>query len=420
MDTLSVMIKNYKTFITISLLIVLAYAARTFIFPKIAGKVTPRPLNSSAEKDTTFVDTYPNQVIENLWIAYRDKIQKDGRVIDRSRDYLTTSEGQSYGLLRSVWMDDKETFDRVLKWTTNNLGKREGDKLFAWKWGKNKDGNWDILYDEGGVNTASDADQDIALALIFAFKRWNDTNYLTYATEILNDIWDKEVLELKGEYYMLAGNWAKGEPSPTINPSYFSFAAYNVFAQADPYHPWIKLKETSYRVLTKATESPLNYSTSANIPPDWVSLNRETGEIFAVVHDDKTTNFSDDAFRTVWRVGLDWKWYKNPAALEYLNKLTFLKNEWRNNNRLLGSYKHNGDPEVEYESYSMYGSVLSYYESADPELGSEVYERKIAPLYNTDTEEFTQELGYYSENWVWFGMALYHNKLVNLFDTIKP
>ena len=366
--------------------------------------------------NSVFVKTYPHAVLENLWLAYRDKIQKDGRTIDRSRDFLTTSEGQSYSLLRSVWMDDKETFDNVLKWTNNNLRQREDDNLFAWKWGRNPDGSWDVLVEEGGMNTASDADQDIALALIFAYKRWNQEHYLKQAIQILNDIWKQEVITVNGKYYLLAGNWAKSEPQPTVNPSYFSFAAYPIFADVDLTHPWLELRESSYDVLEEATLSNLDFDESANIPPDWVNLELTTGKVLPVLHGDKDTNFSDDAYRIIWRVGLDWKWHKNERAKEFLKKLSFLENEWKTQGKLIATYKHSGEPVDYHESNSMYGATLAYFDLMHPYIAQDIYLSKLAVLYNSDTEEFAEDIGYYSQNWVWLGMAFYEDKLPNLFE----
>ncbi|RJR28255.1 glycosyl hydrolase [candidate division WWE3 bacterium] len=367
-------------------------------------------------ENNVFVRTYPNVTLENLWIAYRDKIQKDGRTIDRSRNYLTTSEGQSYSLLRSVWMDDKETFDRVLKWTTNNLQKREDDELFAWKWGQNSEGRWDVLVEEGGMNSAADADQDIALALIFASKRWNQDHYIKQAREILADIWRQEVLELNGKYYLLAGNWAKTEALPTINPSYFSPAAYPIFAEVDPAHPWMALRDTSYEVLEKVTLGELGAGKSAGLPPDWVNINPRTGELIPVVHSDKDTNFGDDAFRVVWRVGLDYKWFGNERAKIYLENLSFLRDEWTQNQKIYAAYTHKGDKVTDFESYSMYGGVLPYFRILHPEIAEEIYLKKLAPLYNPDIEDFREDVGYYAQNWVWFGIGFYENKLPNLYD----
>ncbi len=66
----------------------------------------------------------------------------------------------------------------------------------------------------------------------------------------------------------------------------------------------------------------------------------------------------------------------------------------------------------------MNGSVLSYFEIIEPDIGEQIYNSKIAPLYDSDIEDFRSEIGYYSQNWVWFGMALYHDKLINLYGRI--
>src|SRR5690606_28500903 len=73
------------------------------------------------------------------WDRYKSKfINPDGRVLDFSQNEITTSEGQSYAMLRAVWIDDKQTFDHVWQWTKDNL-KREDNNLFGWKWGERKD-----------------------------------------------------------------------------------------------------------------------------------------------------------------------------------------------------------------------------------------------------------------------------------------
>src|SRR3989344_4591473 len=366
--------------------------------------------------DVRFFETYPEVAVAGVWTAYREKIQKDGRTVDRDRSYLTTSEGQSYSLLRAVWMDDKTTFDQVLKWTNNNLGKRPNDQLFAWFWGENSDGKWDVMYGQDGMNTASDADQDIALALIFAAKRWNQDHYMEEAQEILADIWKEEVVVVKGNPYLVAGNWAKDEVRPTINPSYFSFAAYPIFAEVDPSHPWLLLKNTSYDVLITSTKDPLDGATSAGIPPDWVSLYPVTGAIMRPTHNDKSTNFSDDAFRILWRVALDWKWHRDPRPYTYLSEMGFFKREWRTQLQISSAYAHDGEPVVPSESKSVYAVLASSLAVVEPLFADEIFKAKVAPLYDADIEDLVGGLGYYAQNWVWFGMAMYTDNIPNLFS----
>ena len=44
----------------------------------------------SSGNHTVFIETYPAVTVDNIWIAYKDKIQKDGRTLDRERNYLRT------------------------------------------------------------------------------------------------------------------------------------------------------------------------------------------------------------------------------------------------------------------------------------------------------------------------------------------
>ncbi len=368
---------------------------------------------SAISDNSTFINTYPNLAVDNLWIAHKDKIQRDGRTIDRDRDYITTSEGQSYALLRAVWMDEKDVFDQVLKWTNHNLGKRP-DELFAWKWGKDAEGKWDVLRDEGGINSASDADQDIALALIFASKRWNQDHYMEQAIKILKDIWDKEIQTVSGKPYLLAGNWAKEDGSLSINPSYYMFYAYPIFAEADRIHDWMAVKNTSYEMLQKVTESSLNKKTSVSLPPDWASFDRKTLSATPPPYADKTTDFSDDAFRVPWRVALDFVWHKDERAEKYLDTLGFLALEWEKRGILFSAYTHDGLPAREDESSSMYAATYPYFKIKRPDLAKEIFAGKLAPLYDPDIEDFSKPLGYYAQNWVWFGLAFHAGRLLDL------
>ncbi|TSC90762.1 MAG: Glycoside hydrolase family 8 [Parcubacteria group bacterium Gr01-1014_2] len=385
-------------------LIALAVILANFFASSLQSIQLDRPL---------FAEIYPEAVVENLWLAYRDKIQKDGRTLDRDRNYITTSEGQSYALLRAVWIDDKEIFDRVLKWTNNNLRERD-DQLFAWLWGQ-KDGRWGVLKEEGGINSASDADQDIALALIFAYKRWKQNHYLEQAKKILADIWEKEVVILKERPYLVAGNWAKENNSYTINPSYFMFYAYPIFNEVDPAHDWLGLKDTSYQVLQVSTLAPLDRKRSGNLPPDWISIDPDTLRVQPAIYKDKKTDFSYDAFRVLWRVTLDWEWHKDKRAIDYLKSVGTLENEWMKRGSFSDSYHHDGQPATKYENSSIYAGTYPYFSLIHPEIAKELYRKKLGRLYDSNTENFSKPLDYYSQNWVWFGFAFHAKKLPNLY-----
>src|SRR5262249_30393857 len=147
---------------------------------------------------------------------------------------ITTSEGQGYALLRAVWADDSATFQKVWSWTKQTLQVRS-DKLFAWKWKEQ------IL----DPHSASDADTDIALALILASRRFSDPSYQQEALLILNSIRAQDVLQAGPRYIMTGGDWATSDPTPTIHTAYLAPYAYRVFADVDKTHPWSALIDSS-------------------------------------------------------------------------------------------------------------------------------------------------------------------------------
>src|ERR1700692_604604 len=98
-------------------------------------------------------------VLQQAWAGYtKTFIEPDGRVIDPTRGGVTTSAGQGYALLRAAWMGDRQVFDTAWSWTAANLT-TPSDGLFACLWSGGH------LADS---NSASDADSDIALALLYA------------------------------------------------------------------------------------------------------------------------------------------------------------------------------------------------------------------------------------------------------------
>jgi len=73
--------------------------------------------NTSLPKEVSLRNNYifSNQaMLEALWENYKEEYIEDSsfRTLDKQRDNITTSEGQSYAMLRAVWQDDKQTFDK--------------------------------------------------------------------------------------------------------------------------------------------------------------------------------------------------------------------------------------------------------------------------------------------------------------------
>lgn len=358
---------------------------------------------------TKSADASPND-LSRTWNSYQQTFIKSGKVTDPAGN-VTTSEGQSYALLRAAWMKDPKSFAEIWKWTQQHL--QLSNHLFAWKL-QEKNGK-DIRED----STASDADEDIALALVFAGKQFNNQSYLDEAKKIISSIWENEVQARNGLPILVAGNWGKNSPTATINPSYLSPAWYKIFATIDTTHPWNDLATSSYSLLSTCMQAPLDKTTSVNLPPDWCGIDPQNVIVASPMGDKNSSNFSYDAFRTVWRLTLDYQWFNSQDAKNILNSISFLKDKWNQDKKLASGYTHDGQPTSTTGTTSFYAGSLGYFIVTDPDLAKAIYTQKIAPNLHIENgvSYWEDPKNYYTQNWAWFGTALYTNSLPNLSVT---
>jgi endo-1,4-beta-D-glucanase Y len=363
----------------------------------------------------------PTQVLNTLWNSYKQEYLEPGtsRTLDKQRANVTTSEGQSYTMLRAVWVGDKKTFDEAWTWTKNNLD-RPDDRLLSWLFGQRPDGSYGVLTAEGGDSTASDADTDIAMALVFAFARWQDPGYLGDARVIIHDIWEKEVIEINGKPYLTANNFEKfsSSTSAIINPSYLAPYAYRIFSFIDPSHNWSSVVDSSYDIIERSMDASLGSGTTT-MPPDWVRIDKKSGTLLPPTGG-LTTNFGYDAMRTPWRMALDYAWYQDGRAKNILDKMSFLSDTWNTKKSISTTYTHAGEDVSHTESPAVYGGTIGYFLISDPSQAKEVYEQKLQFLFDPNRNTWKDVLSYYDDNWAWFGIGLYNNLLPNLFTTLPP
>lgn len=361
------------------------------------------------------VQSSRHDVLRATWETYRrDFIKADGRVWDPP-PYgwgQTTSEAQAYTMLRAIWLDDRPTFDRTWHWTQRNLQVR-GDGLFGWLWGRDQQGGWMLL----SRNSAADADQDIALALVFAGHRWSDDRYLAEARRVMSGVWAREVITVRGKPYLVAGDWAAGlQPQIVVNPSYLTPYAYRVFATEDPGHPWLELVDSAYRVLDRCTWSRLNAAASVGLPPDWCVVSPYDGSAhpyWAAGGD----VYGFDAFRVMWRVALDYEWNGAPQAISYMKRSQFLRREWSRHHRLLARYGHDGSGDLRRgEEPFAYAGDIGYFMVVDPAAARSILRNKLLVTLHHDSgaDYWDERSNYYAQNWIWFGVALSQHRLVNL------
>lgn len=347
-------------------------------------------------------------ILTDSWEYYKKNfIVSYGQVIDPDFNDVTTSEGQSYAMLRAVWANDRNTFDGVWQWTRDHFQYRT-DKLISWLWQKDEDGEYRL----GDSASASDADLDIALALVLAYNRWENEIYLTQAKEIINDIWEKEVVSLRNNYYLLAGSNAETEDTYIINPSYLSPGHFYVFSQVDPIHPWLSLRTDSYELLASLQRYNNNQT---GLPTNWIGLTKDTGRFrsLSYIYPENADYYGFDAFRTFWRVALDAQWSGNPQAFEYLDSVEpFLRDEVEQNGRLRSIYSLNGDPVVEYSALSTDTPLLVAASVLQRTDAHDIYLRDLEGVYNYDEGYWGKDgVRYYDQNWAWFAAGLYFDRL---------
>lgn len=176
-----------------------------------------------------------------VWQQYRAKFVEDsGRVVDRdpTSNGRTTSEGMAYGMFFALVVNDRPTFNRLLRWTEDNLA--GGDltaRLPAWNWGKNANGEWKIL----DTNSASDADLWMAYDLLEAGRLWHDDLLAKLGLVMLDRIAHSEVALAPDVGTVLLPGQTGFHPQPNtliLNPSYTPPQVLARLKDEQPEGPW--------------------------------------------------------------------------------------------------------------------------------------------------------------------------------------
>jgi endo-1,4-beta-D-glucanase Y len=353
--------------------------------------------------------------LQFAWNYYRQNyIQSYGQVVDPQTE-VTTSEGQSYAMLQAVFMNDRDAFKGLWLWTQHQLQHRINDKLISWQWADDR---------QLDSNNATDADIDIALALIFASRVFNEPAYLEDSRVLLESIWRQTVVEINGLYYLLPAEkstMSRGDDY-LLNPSYFSPAHYRIFATVDTERAdqWLELADDSYTILNRIKNS----RGGVGLPPNWLMVNKFNGTFSSAspyISGGEADYFGYDAFRTFWRVALDVVWFENTRAENYLIQYNqFFRQEWNTYGNFATVYTTSGQRIASTDNLALSAGILSAVSvSSGAQLASEINTKLFGnTMYFDDVEELaywgTGE-NYYDMNWIWFGQALFNENLVNVW-----
>jgi hypothetical protein len=222
----------------------------------------------------------------------------------------TVSEGIAYGMVLAVAMDDATVFDELWKYSQSWAN---GNGLMDWY--INAAGTVRL-----GTGGASDADEDMAFALVMAARKWGGSGslgepYLDVAKRQIDRIWQHEVDHGNAELLLPGDTWAG---NVIFNPSYFAPNQYRIFGQvggnADG---WNRVIDTGYAVLARSINAS-NGNLGTGLAPAWCGADGNVKEPFA----GGATNYQYDAARVPFRIGQDFCNSGEPRAAAFLGAIT--------------------------------------------------------------------------------------------------
>lgn len=266
---------------------------------------------------------------------------------DSSVNYDTVSEGLGYGMLLSVYFNEQSLFDDLYRYVKLHFNSRG---LMSWH--INADGS--LASGEGSANCATDADEDIAVSLIFAHKLWGSSGSINYSNEAKTLIGNMERHCLDGDILKPGDTWGGWS---TVNPSYFAPAWYKIFAQFTGNTKWNSVADKSYQIIASVN----NKNSGTGLVPDWCTGDGSPAS-------GQGYNYSYDATRYPWRTVLDYLWFGDERAktnCDLINKFFIkvgssnIKGEYSINGNQIGS-AHNSSFVAPIAASSLTGYDLSF------------------------------------------------------------
>jgi len=354
------------------------------------------------------------------------------------------SEGVSYGMFLALYANDQTYFNSI--WDAGEKYMwNEGGGYYDWR--RNSTGG---SMGEGSGGPASDAEQDIALLLIFAdklvkngiWRPYTSTKGATYtnrASRILQTIRGSMIDQGK---YLMPGHWGG---AGTLNPGYFAPAFYRIFGEFEPEHKatWNALIDGSYEVIAR---SP---GYSKGLVPDWSTASGgSTGGAGYNAYFDGDALYRD-AIRVYWRLATDYLWYGEPKAKTFLDKaISFIQGKGGPSNAnfydMSGNLLPAGDKETlglgkqNIERTRREHSHLTVGMWAAAAMGSggstlaESYSDELLKFYKSGTDYWghaTDPAGgtedtlhnemYFDQFLAWFGASVLGGAFTNVWEDLK-
>lgn len=328
----------------------------------------------------------------------------------------STSEAIGYGLLLALFLDDQPVFDAILNRVySTSVYKSATTKLFAWRFGASG------ILDNG--HSATDGDQDVALALVFAdmLKKGNSgawgssaVDYATKAQDLIDAIYNNDYEYYK---YINLGDYVFGGRKLT-NLSYFSPAWYRIFAQYEnKSHDWQYLIDQGYTLLTQQTGYPLG------LAPNWC----DGFGTDSYIQEHPTANWANyeqgkDAIRVYMRLATDYIWYGDPRAKTFLlNTKKLLAAPYNKNPNVITELKMDGTDVYTTHNYSDISFVGMFAAGAAglwDDAGSAAYRQTWKTVFDSYlADALNGENSFFSKSYP-DGKYEYYNQSLGLFSAL--
>ena len=223
----------------------------------------------------------------------------------------TVSEGISYAMILAVYFDDQSLFDDAFQYSQH-----WADETGLMQWYIDPTGT-EACPGRDDCGAASDADEDIAFALIMADKQWGgqgalDKSYREYALRQIALVKKHEVHE--SGVFKPGNKWGGPE---VLNLSYFAPAFFKVFGEySNDEAFWNNVIDVNYKILFD-TLNEKNGNQDNGLVPAWSNVKGEP----VVAFPGALTYFQTDSIRTPFRIAQHYCWTGDERAKAYLDKV---------------------------------------------------------------------------------------------------
>jgi endo-1,4-beta-D-glucanase Y len=387
--------------------------------PSTSTTKYPFPQNRQGQ-NCIFPTAYDNDAVQAAYQQWKtDLVVSAGskgeyRVQRTSTDLIdtcrplnsTVSEGIGYGMLIAVYMDDQSLFDGLWLYEQENI---DPNGLMNWAPGGPQDPGGSC----GGG--ATDADEDMAFALVMADAQWGGQGslskpYKQIAISQIQTVWANEIAQYK---YVLPGEstWAK---ISNLNPSYLAPAYYRVFATVDPNSgaqpkdDWMATVDQSYATINDALN---NGNASNGLVPAWCN-DSNAGSC----PPGQPGNYQYDSCRIPFRIGLDWCWSGETRAQSYVAKTsTFFSGVGAAN--IVDGYGLDGTPQP--TNMNSAGQSAAFIGPAGVgAMSASTYQSFVDDAYGLVATD-TLRIGgaYYEESWTVMSLLMMSANFLNYAST---